>query len=89
MADVHGGSQFFHQQNARERGVYAAYVEGRKGALYVRIGGSDQEWTPAHSNYRDYREYARGIGWKVWVGLPGNPEVQQAPLNDGLPIPQY
>ncbi len=89
VADVHAGSQFFHQQNARERSVYAAYVEGRKGALYVRIGGSDQEWTPAHSNYRDYREYASGIGWKVWVGLPGNPEVQQAPLNDGLPIPQY
>ncbi len=64
-------------------------MEGRKGALYVRIGGSDQEWTPANSNYRDYREYAKGIGWKVWVGLPGNPEVQQAPLNDGLPIPQY
>jgi len=34
-------------------------------------------------------EYAKGIGWKVWVGLPGNPEVQQAPLNEGLPIPQY
>lgn len=89
MANVHGGSKFHTQQNARERGVYAAYVEGSKGALYVRIGGSDREWTPAHSNYRDYREYAWGIGWKVWVGLPGNPEVQQAPLKGGLPIPQY
>jgi alpha-amylase len=89
IADVHAGSQFHTQQNARERGVYAAYVDGRKGALYVRIGGSDQDWTPAHSNYRDYREYAWGTGWKVWVGLPGNPEVQQAPLKGNLPILQY
>jgi alpha-amylase len=89
VADVHAGSQIHTQQNARERGVYAAYVEGRKGALYVRIGGSDQEWTPAGSKYKDYREYAWGSGWKVWVGLPGNPEVQQARLNGELPIPPY
>lgn len=89
VADVHGGSIFHLQQNAREHGVYAAFVEGMKGALYVRIGGSDHDWTPAHSNYRDYREYAWGSGWKVWVGLPGNPEVQQAPFKNALPVPQY
>lgn len=89
LADVHSGSRFHLQENARKRGVYAAFVEGLQGALYVRIGGSDQEWTPARSNYRDYREYAWGTGWKVWVGLPGNPAVQQAPLNGELPIPQY
>ncbi len=33
VAEVHAGSRFHTQQNARERGVYAAYVEGRKGAL--------------------------------------------------------
>lgn len=88
-AAVHAGSRIHTQQNARQRGVYAAYVEGSKGALYVRIGGSDGEWTPAQSGYREYREYAWGSGWKVWVGLPGNPEVQQAPRRSGLPIPQY
>lgn len=89
VAGVNAGSRFHPQQNARKRGVYAAFIQGKKGALYVRIGGSDHEWTPVHSNYRDYREYARGAGWKVWVGLPGNPDVQQAPLKRGLPIPSY
>ena len=89
VADVHAGSRFHLQRNARERGVYAAFVEGRKGSLYVRIGGSDEQWSPAHSGYLDYREYAHGVGWKVWVALPGNPDVQQAPLKDAFPIPVY
>ncbi len=89
VADVHSGSRVFQQDNARSRGVYAAFVEGRKGALYVRIGGSDVEWNPSYSDYHDYREYAGGSGWKVWVGLPGNPPVQQAALNYGLPVPEY
>lgn len=89
VADIHSGSKFYTQQNARQQGVYAAYVEGRKGALYVRIGGSDQEWTPARSNYHGYHEYAQGSGWKVWVGLPGDPEVQQAPLKSALSVPPY
>ena len=38
---------------------------------------------------RDYREYAQGAGWKVWVGLPGNPGLQQAPLRAALPVPEY
>lgn len=88
-AKVHAGSRVHLQDNAGERGVYAAYVEGANGALYVRIGGSDQDWNPADSSYRDYREYAGGTGWKVWVGLPGNPPVQQVPLKQALPIPQY
>ena len=46
-------------------------------------------WQPFHSGYRDYREYARGAGWAVWVGLPGNPEPRQAPLKGALPIPEY
>ncbi|MBX2822736.1 MAG: hypothetical protein KTR29_23765 [Rhodothermaceae bacterium] len=89
VADVHSGVTVYPQLNARDRGVYAAYVAGRKGALYVRIGGSDEQWTPAFSTYSDYREYAAGSGWKVWIGLPGNPEFQEAPLNTELPLPEY
>jgi hypothetical protein len=33
--------------------------------------------------------YAQGAGWKVWVGLPGNPEFQQAARRDALPVPEY
>lgn len=58
-------------------------------SLYVRVGGSDAEWQPSHSNYRDYREYAAGSGWKVWVKLPGNPPVKQAALAGALPVPVY
>ena len=89
VADVHAGSRFHLQQNARTRGVYAAFVEGRRGALYLRIGGSDEQWVPAYSGYRDYREYASGVGWKVWVTLPDNPDVQQAPFEDALSVPVY
>jgi alpha-amylase len=89
VVGVHAGSAFHHQRNARASGVYAARVEGRFGDLYVRVGGDDGSWQPARSNYRDYREYAVGAGWKVWVGLPGNPEVRQAPLKAALPVPEY
>jgi hypothetical protein len=57
--------------------------------LYVRIGGSDTDWQPSSSNYKDYREYAWGEGWKVWVGLPRNPELQRAPMKLALPVPAY
>jgi alpha-amylase len=73
----------------RAAGVYAARVEGWHGDLYVHIGGSDAQWEPGMSRYSSYREYAQGAGWKVWVGLPGNPEVRQAPLKPSLPIPAY
>jgi alpha-amylase len=89
VAGVHAGSALHLQNNARMRGVYAARVVGRNGALYVRIGGSDIDWQPHDSGYRDYREYAQGAGWKVWVGLPGNPDFQNARLNDSLPIPEF
>jgi alpha-amylase len=89
VAGVHSGSELNTQNNAYAKGVYAARVVGRNGPLYVRIGGSDSDWQPSDSGYRDYREYARGTGWKVWVGLPGNPDVQQAPLRGALPIPDY
>jgi hypothetical protein len=62
---------------------------GRHGALYVRIGGSDAQWQPSMSNYGDYREYAQGAGWKVWVALPGNPSFRQAPAAAAWPIPIY
>lgn len=88
-AGVHAGSKLSLQDNARSKGIYAAAVSGRNGDLYVRIGGSDAEWQPSHSNYSDYREYAAGNGWKVWVKLPGNPQVKQAPLRRPLPIPKY
>ena len=89
VAGVHAGSDLYTQNNALARGVYAARVVGRHGDLYVRIGGSDAEWQPYYSDYHDYREYASGTGWKVWVGLPDNPEGRQAPLNGPLPIPSY
>jgi alpha-amylase len=89
VAGVHAGSALHLQNNARMQNVYAARVVGRHGDLYVRIGGTDIVWQPYFSGYRDYREYAHGAGWKVWVGLPGNPEFQYAPMNNHLPIPEY
>ncbi len=89
VAGIHSGSTVYTQQNAQARGVYAAAVTGYFGVLYVRIGGSDADWQPSYSDYRDYREYARGSGWTVWVGLPGNPDFQQAPLKTALPVPEY
>jgi alpha-amylase len=86
VADVHSGCAMHTQHNARERGVYAAMIEGRKGQLYVRIGGSDYEWQPGYSNYSGYREYARGAGWKVWISLPNSPDYQKAPLNTPIPM---
>jgi alpha-amylase len=89
VAGVHAGSALHLQSNAQMNGIYAARIVGRNGDLYVRIGGDDSEWQPFHSGYESYREYAQGTGWKVWVGLPGNPELQQAPLKAALPIPEY
>ena len=89
VAGVHAGSALHLQDNARSRGVYAARVEGRHGDLYVRVGGSDEQWEPGRSGYSGYREYARGAGWAVWVGLPGNPAVREAPFDPPLPVPTY
>ena len=94
VAGIHAGSKFYPQNNAKEKGVYAAMIKGRKIAgkrteLYVRIGGTDDDWQPGHSNYNGYREYAYGDGWKVWIALPGNPELQQVPFNKPLPVPDY
>jgi alpha-amylase len=88
-AGVHAGSMVYPQNNARDKNVYAARIEGRRGDLFVRVGGSDEDWQPQHSGYVDYREYARGTGWKVWVKLPGNPEVLQFPLKPAFEIPPY
>ena len=87
VAGVHAGSALYPQDNARLKGVYAARVEGKKGQLYVRIGGSDSDWQPSDSGYKDYRPYAQGNGWRVWIALPGNPPIQQAPLAHALPAP--
>jgi alpha-amylase len=87
VAGVTSGSAMFPQRNALDRGVYAATVVGSKGLLYVRVGGSDGDWQPSSSNQSDYRQYAYGAGWKVWLKLPGNPDVQQAPIKTSLPIP--
>ena len=89
VAGVHAGSVLHTQHNARQKGIYAALVKGRHGDIYVRIGGSDEDWQPFYSNYHDYREYAHGSGWKVWVKVGGNPPVRQAPLKEALPIPEY
>ncbi|MDO9709951.1 alpha-amylase C-terminal beta-sheet domain-containing protein [Paracraurococcus lichenis] len=89
VAGVHAGSEVSLQANAREAGVYAARVAGRNGMLYVRVGGEDAQWQPSASGYADYREYAAGAGWRVWVALPGNPAVQQAATRPALPVPDY
>jgi alpha-amylase len=89
VAGVHGGSPLHLQDNARQRGVYAAMIEGKRGQLYVRLGGDDSDWMPHFSNYRDYREYVNGAGWKVWVKLPGNPVIQNFPLKPAFPVPQF
>ena len=89
VAGIHVGSKVDFQENAKYSGIYAARVAGRNGELYVRIGGSDQQWQPSASGYSDYREYAQGAGWKVWIKLPGNPPMRQAPLSPGFSIPRY
>lgn len=89
VAGINADSNVDPQDNAKYSGVYAARINGRVGELYVRIGGNDQQWQPSASGYTDYREYAQGAGWKVWVKLPGNPTVQQAPLSSALPVPAY
>ena len=47
------------------------------------------DWEPSHSGYQGYRDYARGSGWAVWVGRPGNPDFREAPLKGPLPVPVY
>ncbi|MEI8378919.1 MAG: alpha-amylase C-terminal beta-sheet domain-containing protein [Planctomycetota bacterium] len=89
VAKVTSGSPLFVQQNAKNKGVYAARIQGDKGDLYVRIGGSDDDWQPSFSNYANYREYAFGDGWKVWVAVAGDPAVQQASPHDPFAIPVY
>ncbi len=87
VAGVNAASALHPQNNARAHRVYAAKVQGTHGVLYVRIGGEDADWQPSLSHYAGYREYASGEHWKVWVALPGNPPVQQAPLPAPLPAP--
>lgn len=87
VAGVNSGSIIHTQNNAREAGVYGAMIEGINGQLYVRIGGDDNSWNPSRSNYSDYRQYAAGNGWKVWVklnDLTKNNSYQTIPLNDPL-----
>ena len=89
VAGVHAGSACICRTT---RVPPASMRRGSSGAtvtFIVRIGGDDAAWQPFHSGYQDYREYAQGAGWKVWVGLPGNPELQAAPLRAPLPIPLY
>jgi alpha-amylase len=89
VAGIHAGSTVNLQDSARAAGAYAARIAGRNGDLYVRIGGSDAAWQPSDSKYSGYREYAAGAGWKVWVGLPGNPPVRHAPGHAAFPVPTY
>jgi alpha-amylase len=88
-AGVNSGSTIDLQDNARQSSIYAARIAGTHGDLYVRVGGDDTQWQPSTSNYTDYREYAAGSGWKVWVKLPGNPPVVTAPHHAPFPIPTY
>jgi len=88
-AGVKAGSTLNLQDNARDKGIYAAMVQGSQGQLYVRIGGDDTKWQPSLSSYSNYREYAQGSGWKVWVATPGNPAVQQAQVRNAFSVPEY
>jgi len=75
------------QDNATAHGVYAARIDGSRGRLYVRIGGSDASWQPGASGYGHVRPVARGQGWAVWLALPGNPPLRQAPRQRAWPVP--
>ncbi|MCH2176163.1 MAG: alpha-amylase family glycosyl hydrolase [Lentisphaeria bacterium] len=67
-AGVHAESKVHFQNNAKERGVYAAAIEGDNNKmLLIRIGGTDTQWHPEHSGYMDCRLMARGENWKVWI----------------------
>ncbi|HEU4635918.1 MAG TPA: alpha-amylase C-terminal beta-sheet domain-containing protein [Edaphobacter sp.] len=88
-AGVNSGSSVDMQENARQKGIYAARIHGTHGDLYVRIGGSDQQWSPSDSGYSDYRTYAQGAGWTVWVALPGNPPLVAVPHHSAFPVPIY
>lgn len=89
VAGVKSGSKINTQNNALAVGVYAAMIEGSKGQLFIRIGGNDNDWEPGHSDYAGFRDYAHGAGWKVWVALPGNPELQQAAFRQPIPAPDF
>lgn len=89
VAGVKSGSKINTQNNALAVGVYAAMIEGARGQLYIRIGGNDGDWEPGRSGYAGFRDYAHGAGWKVWISLPGNPEVQHAPLGQPFPVPDF
>ncbi|HSI84771.1 MAG: alpha-amylase C-terminal beta-sheet domain-containing protein, partial [Candidatus Methylacidiphilales bacterium] len=84
VAGIHAASYIHTQDLARKKGVYGAEVLGNAGKLYVRIGGDNSSWTPGDSGYSNYRSYAKGEGWEVWIALPGNPEPKEAPLNRSL-----
>jgi alpha-amylase len=77
------------EDHCRSTLLSVAHVDGPHGELYVRVGGSDEERNPSDSSYSNYREYARGTGWKVWVKLPNNPGVRQAPLASAISVPTY
>jgi len=87
LAGVNAGSPVYPQDNATAHGVYAARIDGSRGRLYVRIGGSDASWQPGASGYAHIRPVARGQGWAVWLALPGNPPLRQAPRQGTWPVP--
>ena len=87
LAGVNAGSPVYPQTNATANGVYAARIDGSRGRLYVRIGGSDASWQPVASGYANSREVARGQGWAVWLALPGNPPLRLAPRHAPFPVP--
>lgn len=96
LAGVHAASALYPQRNAAGRGVYAARIDGRRGRLYVRLGGDDTSWRPADSGYTGARPFARGAGWAVWLALPasahpgamGSTAGPQAARRQSLPVPQ-
>lgn len=87
LAGVHAGSPVYPQNNATAAGVYAARIDGSRGRLYVRIGGSDASWQPGASGFGGVREVARGEGWALWLALPGNPPLRLGGALRRAPLP--
>ena len=67
LAGVHAGSPVYPQNNATAQGVYAARIDGSRGRLFVRIGGSDASWQPGASGY-GARQDVSCATWTIDLG---------------------
>jgi len=83
-AGVHAGSHL--QPLASAPGLYAARIDGSRGRLYLRLGGSDALWQPRQSGDNQARPLLRGQGWVVWL-TPTEAAAPAQPLHrSALPV---